>query len=191
MIIVMGVSGSGKTTVGKLLAQSLNWDFSDADDFHPSANIEKMSLGIPLEDADRLPWLLQLQATIDRWLLENKNVVLACSALKASYREMLCRDQQRIKIVYLKGDFELFAARLKTRENHYMKADLLSSQLDTLEEPEDAIIIDASQPLEVIVRQIRKHINSALHRNDKRGHGSALGLPRRSIVVQGHCRVLI
>ncbi len=156
--IVMGVSGSGKTTVGKLLAQSLDWDFSDADDFHPSANIEKMSRGIPLEDADRLPWLLQLQATIDRWLLENKNVVLACSALKTSYREMLYRDQQGIKIVYLKGSFDLLAARLKTRQNHYMKADLLLSQLDTLQEPEDAIIIDASQPLEVIVRQIRNHL---------------------------------
>lgn len=156
--IVMGVSGSGKTTVGKLLAQSLNWDFSDADDFHPSANIEKMSRGIPLEDADRLPWLLQLQAAIDRWLLENKNVVLACSALKASYREMLCRDQQRMKIVYLKGSFHLLATRLKTRENHYMKADLLLSQLETLEEPEDAIIIDASQPPELIVGQIKNHL---------------------------------
>jgi len=156
--IVMGVSGSGKTTVGQLLAQSLNWDFSDADDFHPSANIEKMSLGIPLEDADRLPWLLQLQAAIDRWLLENKNVVLACSALKASYREMLCRDPQRMKIVYLKGSFHLLATRLKNRENHYMKADLLLSQLDTLEEPEDAIIIDASQSLELIVRQIKNHL---------------------------------
>ncbi len=156
--IVMGVSGAGKTTVGKLLAQSLNWDFSDADDFHPPANIEKMSLGIPLEDADRLPWLGQLQTTIDRWLLENKNVVLACSALKASYREMLCRDPQQVKIVYLKGDFELLAARLKNRENHYMKADLLSSQLDTLEEPEDAIIIDASQPVEIIIPQIINHL---------------------------------
>ena len=156
--IVMGVSGSGKTTVGKLLAQSLNWDFSDADDYHPSANIEKMSLSIPLEDADRLPWLLQLQAAIDRWLLENKNVVLACSALKASYREMLCRDQQRMKIVYLKGSFHLLATRLKTRENHYMKADLLLSQLETLEEPENAIIIDASQPLELIVRQIKNDL---------------------------------
>ncbi|EGK86906.1 gluconokinase [Microcoleus vaginatus PCC 9802] len=156
--IVMGVSGSGKTTVGKLLAQSLNWDFSDADDFHPSANIQKMSRGIPLEDADRLPWLLQLQAAIDTWLLENKNVVLACSALKASYRAMLYRDQQGMKIVYLKCSFQLLAARLTSRENHYMKADLLLSQLGTLEEPEDAIIIDASQPLEVIVRQIRNHL---------------------------------
>ncbi|MCC3427529.1 MAG: gluconokinase [Microcoleus sp. PH2017_29_MFU_D_A] len=158
IIMVMGVSGSGKTTVGKLLAESLNWDFSDADDFHPPGNIEKMSRGIPLEDADRLPWLLHLQGTIDRWLLENKNVVLACSGLKASYREMLFRDKQRMKIVYLKGDFELFAARLKTRENHYMKADLLSSQFATLEEPENAIIIDASQPLEVIVRQIINYL---------------------------------
>ncbi|MEG4486567.1 gluconokinase [Microcoleus sp. D2_18a_B4] len=156
--IVMGVSGSGKTTVGKLLAQSLNWDFSDADDFHPSANIDKMSRGIPLEDADRLPWLLQLQGTIDRWLLENKNVVLACSALKTSYRELLYRDQKRMKIVYLKCSFQLLAARLKNRENHYMKADLLLSQLDSLEEPEDAIIIDASQPLELIVRQIKNHL---------------------------------
>ncbi|MEG4853341.1 gluconokinase [Microcoleus sp. B5-D4] len=156
--IVMGVSGSGKTTVGKLLAQSLNWDFSDADDFHPSANIEKMSRGIPLEDADRLPWLLALQAAIDRWLLENKNVVLACSALKASYREMLSRDQKRMKIVYLKASFQLLATRLKNRENHYMKADLLLSQLGSLEEPEDALIIDASQPLEVILRQIRNHL---------------------------------
>ncbi len=161
MIIVMGVSGSGKTTVGKLLAQSLNYDFSDADDFHPSANIDKMSRGIDLEDADRLPWLLQLQATIDKWLLENKNVVLACSALKASYREMLCRNDQRIKIVYLKGDFDLFAARLKTRENHYMKADLLSSQLDTLEEPENAIIVDASPTVEVIVIQIKNYLIGA------------------------------
>ncbi len=158
IVIVMGVSGSGKTTVGKLLAESLNWEFSDADDFHPPANIEKMSLGIPLEDADRLPWLLQLQSTIDWWLLENKNAVLACSALKASYREMLRRDPQQVKIVYLKGDFELFVARLRNRENHYMKADLLSSQFAALEEPEDAIIVDASQPLEVIVYQIRNHI---------------------------------
>ncbi|MEG4216023.1 gluconokinase [Microcoleus sp. Pol14C6] len=156
--IVMGVSGSGKTTVGKLLAQSLNCDFSDADDFHPSANIEKMSCGIPLEDADRLPWLLELQAAIDWWLWEDRNVVLACSALKASYREMLCRDQQRMKIVYLKCSFDVLAARLTSRENHYMKIDLLLSQLDTLEEPEDSIIIDASQPLEVILRQIRNHL---------------------------------
>lgn len=156
--IVMGVSGSGKTTVGKLLALSLKWDFIDADDFHPLSNIEKMSRGIALDDADRIPWLRQLQAAIDSWLLENKNVVLACSALKSSYRKMLCQDNQQIKIVYLKGSFGLFAARLKNRQNHYMKADLLSSQLATLEEPQNAIVVDASQSPEAIVQQIKNYI---------------------------------
>lgn len=152
IVILMGVCGAGKTTVGKLLADSLHWKFSDADNFHSQANIDKMSLGIPLEDVDRLPWLLELQAAIDSWLVEQKNVVLACSALKASYREMLCRDKQQIKIFYLKASFGLLAERLKNRENHYMKADLLSSQLATLEPPQDAIVIDASQSLEVIVQ---------------------------------------
>jgi gluconokinase len=159
IVIVMGVSGSGKTTVGKLLAESLHWDFSDADDFHSPKNIEKMSLGIPLEDVDRIPWLLQLQTAIDTWLLENKNVVLACSALKLSYREMLCRDQEQMKIFYLKVSVQLLRERLKNRENHYMKADLLSSQLATLEEPQDAIVIDASQSLEVIVSLIKGKIS--------------------------------
>ena len=155
IVIVMGVSGSGKTTVGKLLAESLHWHFSDADDFHSPTNIEKMSLGIPLEDIDRLPWLLQLQAAIDWWLWEDRNVVLACSALKASYREMLYQDQEQMKIFYLKASIQLLRERLKNRENHYMKADLLSSQLATLEEPQDAIVIDASQSLEVIVSLIK------------------------------------
>lgn len=160
IVIVMGVSGSGKTTVGKLLAASLNWEFRDADDFHPLVNIEKMSRGIALEDADRIPWLRQLQAAIDRWLLANKNVVLACSALKSSYRDLLGKDNQQIKIVYLKGDFQLFAERLKNRNNHYMKADLLSSQFATLEEPPDAIVIDASQQPEAMVQQITNHLRS-------------------------------
>lgn len=160
IVIVMGVSGSGKTTVGKLLAASLNWEFRDADDFHPLVNIEKMSRGIALEDADRIPWLRQLQAAIDRWLLANKNVVLACSALKSSYRDLLGKDNQQIKIVYLKGDFQLFAERLKNRNNHYMKADLLSSQFATLEEPPDAIVIDASHQPEAMVQQITNHLRS-------------------------------
>ncbi len=159
IVIVMGVSGSGKTTVGKLLAESLHWDFSDADDFHSPGNIEKMSLGIPLEDVDRIPWLLQLQTAIDTWLSEKKNVVLACSALKASYRKMLCRDQEQMKIFYLKASVQLLRERLKNRENHYMKANLLSSQLATLEEPQDAIIIDASQSVEVIVRLMKSQIS--------------------------------
>jgi gluconokinase len=156
IVIVMGVSGSGKTTVGELLARDLNWDFGDADDFHPAPNIEKMSLGIPLNDADRIPWLLKLQSAIADWLQAKKNVVLACSALKATYRDLLCGDLVQIKLVYLKGNFELISQRMKQRQNHYMKTDLLSSQFDTLEEPQDAIVIDILQPPEVIVEQIIK-----------------------------------
>ncbi len=150
----MGVSGSGKTTVGKLLAASLNWDFVDADDFHPAANIEKMSRGIPLDDADRMPWLRQIQSAIGDWLQAKKNAVLACSALKATYRDLLCGDRVQMKLVYLKGDFELISQRLQQRSNHYMKANLLSSQLAALEEPQNAIVIDASQSPEAIVQQI-------------------------------------
>ncbi|WP_044170098.1 gluconokinase [Kamptonema formosum] len=154
IVIVMGVSGSGKSTIGRLLAASLNWNFSDADDFHPPANIEKMSRGIPLDDADRKPWLDRMQRAIDGWLEGDTNAVLACSALKASYRQSLLRDLQRMRLVYLKGSFELISHRLRSRQNHYMKADLLQSQFDTLEEPEEAIVADASQPPEEIVRMI-------------------------------------
>ena len=158
IVIVMGVSGSGKTTVGKLLATSLNWDFSDADDFHSAANIAKMSLGMALDDADRMPWLLELQSAIADWLQVKKNVVLACSALKATYRDLLWVDRMQIKLVYLKGDFELISQRLQQRSNHYMKANLLSSQLADIEEPQNAMIVDAAQPPEVIVEQIRSHL---------------------------------
>jgi gluconokinase len=156
IVVVMGVSGSGKTTIGRLLARSLNWDFQDGDNFHPLINIEKMSLGIPLEDADRIPWLLKLQNAISYALAENQNMVVACSALKARYRDLLMCDRTRVKLVYLKGDCELISQRLQQRQNHYMKADLLSSQFETLEEPQDAIVIDVSKPPEVIVEQIIK-----------------------------------
>lgn len=158
IIIVTGVSGSGKSTVGELLAKSLNWDFRDADSFHPAANVEKMSRGIPLEDSDRLPWLLQMQDAIDEWLHYKKNTVLACSALKETYRQMLVRDRLLVKIVYLQGSLELFAERLERRQNHFMKVDLLQSQFDALEEPEDAIAIDASHSPDAIVETVRKNL---------------------------------
>lgn len=154
IILVMGVSGSGKTTVGQLLAKSLNWEFCDADALHPPANIDKMSRGIPLDDLDRKPWLERLQQAIAQWLQENKNMVLACSALKAAYRQLLLQDKERIKLVYLKGDDQIIQERLRTRPHHYMPPDLLQSQLDTLEEPFEAIYIDISQPPEVIVQEI-------------------------------------
>ncbi|MBD2537707.1 gluconokinase [Coleofasciculus sp. FACHB-SPT36] len=158
IILVMGVSGSGKSTVAQLLGQELNWDFSDADCFHTIANIEKMSRGIPLTDADRMPWLQAMQHAIDQWLQEGKNQVLACSALKESYRQMLWRDPQQMRLVYLKGSFEAIAQRLEARQSHFMTKTLLQSQFDTLEEPQNALWVDVSEPLDVIVQQIRKRL---------------------------------
>jgi gluconokinase len=163
IIIVMGVSGSGKSTIGKLLADSLDWEFSDADTFHSPENIEKMRRGIPLSEADRMPWLQDLQTAIKHWLQENKSVVLACSALKDSYRQFLVLDSDgfantksdRIKVVYLKGSYELIKMRLQERHNHYMTEKLLTSQFDTLEEPLDTISVDIAQPPQVIVQNIR------------------------------------
>ncbi|MBE8996870.1 gluconokinase [Nostoc sp. LEGE 12447] len=155
IIIVMGVSGSGKTTIGKLLADSLGWEFIDADSFHSPENVDKMRRGIPLTEADRMPWLQDLQAAIKHWLQENKNVVLACSALKDSYRQFLVSDSDRTKLVYLKGSYELIQIRLKERSNHYMSEKLLNSQFDTLEEPLDTISMDVAQPPQIIVQNIR------------------------------------
>jgi gluconokinase len=154
IILLMGVSGSGKTTVGQLLAESLNWEFRDADDFHTPTNIEKMHSGIPLNDADRMPWLQDLQAAIKDWLQENKNVVLACSALKASYRQMLIIDH-RVQLVYLKGDFDVIEKRLKNRNNHFMSEKLLKSQFNDLEEPNNCVCVDVCESPEVIVEKIK------------------------------------
>ncbi|MBG1261113.1 gluconokinase [Nostoc commune] len=161
IIILMGVSGSGKTTIGKLLAESLQWEFSDADAFHSPENVEKMRRGIPLGEADRMPWLQDLQTAIKHWLQENKNMVLACSALKDSYRQFLvldsdgCAKGERIKLVYLKGSYELIQMRLQERSNHYMSEKLLNSQFYTLEEPLDTISMEVAQPPQVIVQNIK------------------------------------
>jgi gluconokinase len=159
VILLTGVSGSGKTSIGKLLAESLQWEFSDADSFHSTENIEKMGRGIPLSEVDRIPWLQDLQTAIKQWLEENKNVVLACSALKDSYRQFLIDEcgtpkEHRIKIVYLKGSYEVIQKRLEERQNHYMSEKLIDSQFDTLEEPINAISVDIAQPPSVIVEQI-------------------------------------
>jgi len=159
IILVMGVSGSGKTTIGKLLADSLNWEFSDADDFQSPENVEKMQHGIPLTEADRTPWLHDLQTALKWWLHENRNVVLACSALKNSYRQLLLIDSDRIKLVYLKGSYSLIQKRLQERINHYMPAKLLESQFDALEEPLDALIVGIEQPPQMIVQTIRSTLN--------------------------------
>jgi gluconokinase len=153
----MGPAGAGKTTIGELLAAQLHWDFADADNFHPPANIAKMSHGIPLQDEDRIPWLHSLRDAILKWDAQGKNVMLACSALKRSYRELLVINSN-VKLVYLKGSFELFRERLRARKGHYAGEQILAGQFADLEEPEDALIIDSAQPPEQIVSEIRKQL---------------------------------
>ena len=147
----MGVSGCGKSTVGYLLSQRLGWPFYDADHYHPAENIAKMAQGIPLTDADRLPWLEHLADLIQEHLTRGESLVLACSALKEHYRTRLERGQPEVQFVYLQGSFELILARMQAREGHYMKANLLKSQFDALEEPEDALVVPIDQPVEEIV----------------------------------------
>ena len=156
ILIVMGVAGAGKTTVARLLAEELSWSFRDADEFHSASNIEKMSCAIALEDADRTPWLTAMRAAIETWLRENTNAVLTCSCLKAAFRQTLVVDPARVRFVYLKGSFDLIEARLRQRTHHFLQAQLLQSQFAILEEPQDAIIADVSDPPAVIVTKIRK-----------------------------------
>jgi gluconokinase len=154
IIILMGVSGVGKTTIGRALAQELQWHFAEGDDYHSAANKAKMHAGIPLTDEDRAPWLQSLRSAITGWLAAGENVVLACSALKASYREIL-QVSPEVKFVYLRGSYELIAQRLASRHGHYMNPDLLGSQFETLEEPKDAVTIDVGPPVPQIVKEIR------------------------------------
>jgi gluconokinase len=159
IVILMGVSGSGKTTVGRQLAETLNWTLLDADDFHPPANIEKMSRGIPLDDSDRWPWLDRLNAMVKAISSRDENVLLACSSLKARYRERLARDCGDVKWVYLKGDFGLIESRLMARKGHYMKAGLLQSQFAALEEPENALEVDIGDEPARIAAGLIKALN--------------------------------
>jgi gluconokinase len=158
VIVVMGVSGAGKTTVGQALAQRLQWKFADADDYHSVGNIAKMRGGIPLSDADREPWLEALHAAIADWLAARQDVVLACSALKASYRVQLLIAPE-VKLVNLHVDRELVAERLASRKNHYMNPELIESQFATLEEPASGLTLDASLSTEAIVRKIRQALD--------------------------------
>jgi gluconokinase len=158
-LIIMGVSSSGKTTVGKALAARLGWDFYDGDDYHPFVNIEKMADGVALNDEDRLPWLAALQAIIALGLKHKRPGVLACSALQESYRQVLLKDNQDVVIVYLKGDFALIHTRMADRADHYMKPGMLMSQFEALEEPDNALTIDISLPVEAIVEKILLTMN--------------------------------
>jgi gluconokinase len=157
VVVVMGVTGSGKTTVGRLVAMQLRWEFADADDFHSAANKEKIRHGIALTDADREPWLAALRDQISHWIAAKKNVVLACSALKKSYREQL-RVGNEVKFVYLKGTYDLIAARLAHRKGHFADEHILASQFATLEEPSEAIVVDIHPSPEAIVSDICRRL---------------------------------
>jgi len=153
-LIVMGVSGSGKTTVASLLARRLGWDFYDADEFHPPENIAKMTQGIPLDDSDRAPWLAALHALIQHSIAEGRPGVLACSALKQKYRDQLTADAPSVQVIYLKGSYEVVWLRIAARNGHYMKPDLLKSQFAALEEPSGALAVDIRPEPDEIVEQI-------------------------------------
>lgn len=159
--VLMGVSGCGKTTVGELLAKSLNCRFYDGDDYHPDCNKEKMRLGTPLDDTDRAPWLATLNRLIADAIKDKKSIVLACSALKEKYREKLLADldeagRDEVRFFYLKGEEELLCRRLARRRHEYMNPDLLASQIATLEEPEkeNAVYLDAGLAPQELVAEI-------------------------------------
>ena len=157
IVIIFGVSGAGKTTVGKLLARKLSWPFIEADDFHPTANIEKMRGGHPLTDKDRWPWLERLRQQIERSLATRENAVLACSALKRAYRDRL-RVSDEVKFVFLSGDYARIEKQLRSRHGHFMKPDLLQSQFRDLEEPqpdEHVLTIELGGTPEELVERIK------------------------------------
>jgi carbohydrate kinase (thermoresistant glucokinase family) len=161
IVVVMGVSGSGKSVVGQSLAAALGWPFIEGDDYHPPANVAKMAAGTPLEDADRWPWYDRLAAEMATILARGGDAVLACSALRQSYRDRLARVAKKegdVRFVHLKGDYDTIAARLASRQHRYMPASLLGSQFATLEEPADAIVVDARNAVGDEVARIRSEL---------------------------------
>jgi gluconokinase len=155
IVVVMGPSASGKTTAGAALARTLGWAFLDADSLHPAANVAKMARGEALDDADRAPWLARVAAEIRARLEGNADAVVACSALKAAYRAELRGGDERVRFVYLKVPPSVLAERLSARQGHYMPPSLLASQLATLEEPEDALVVDGDADVPTVVAAIR------------------------------------
>jgi gluconokinase len=158
IVILMGVTGSGKTVVGAMLAEACGWDFHDADDFHPAENVAKMKSGVPLDDEDRWPWLARLNTFLLDSERQGKSLVLACSALKQVYRDRLARGVGAARFVFLDGDIELIRARLAARHGHYMNPKLLDSQFAILERPEDALRFDVAASPAELVRGIREKL---------------------------------
>jgi carbohydrate kinase (thermoresistant glucokinase family) len=153
-LVLMGVSGSGKTTVGLMLSRELGWPYVDADDYHPAANVEKMRTGTPLDDVDRCPWLDRLNQLLREHQVRGQSVILGCSALKRAYRDRLASGLHDLRWVHLQGSFELILSRLQARKGHYMPATLLQSQFATLEAPNDALTLDIAATPEVLARRV-------------------------------------
>ncbi len=158
VLVTMGVSGTGKSYFGRRLAAALNWKFIEGDDYHPPENVGKMTRGIPLTDADRLPWLNELNAVLKFSTQKEESVILACSALKASYRDILRKDVKGLRFVFLKGSHELISQRLAQRQEHFMSPELLASQFAALEAPEDALVVDISQSADKNVEWVRQEL---------------------------------
>ena len=156
IILLMGVAGSGKTTIGRQLATELQWPYYEADDFHSATNKEKMGRGVPLDDDDRAPWLASIHQAMAECVANNRSAVFSCSALKEKYRQLLAHDLPALTLVYLAGERTLLAQRIAGRTGHYMKPGMLESQLATLEAPADALTIDIAHAPAEIVAQIRR-----------------------------------
>ena len=154
VVILMGVAGAGKTTIGLRLGAALGWPFHDADEFHPPANIAKMSAGIPLDDADRAPWLAAIRACALSADANARGAVIACSALKEAHRAFLSAPPARVRFVHLSGSRALILGRIRAREGHFMKESMLASQFEALEAPRDAIVIDVAAAPDAIVARI-------------------------------------
>ncbi|MBF2028005.1 MAG: gluconokinase [Oscillatoriales cyanobacterium C42_A2020_001] len=158
IIVVMGVSGVGKTTIGTLLAQQLNIPFYDGDDFHPEANIAKMQHGVPLTDSDRRLWLHTLHDLIQQLAEAQQSAVIACSALKNSYRQILAEGSEDVRFVFLHGSYDLIQQRLQQRRQHFMSASLLQSQFEALEAPADVLTVEITDTPEAIATTIRNQL---------------------------------
>jgi gluconokinase len=158
IILLMGVSGSGKSAVGRALSIALGWPFYDGDDFHPPQNVQKMAQGVPLADADRLPWLQTLHDLMANCLAQGEYAIVACSALKQSYREILLAGNEGTQLVYLRGDYDLILSRMQARGNHFFKPELLASQFAVLEEPTNCLTVDIARPIDEIISAIVQQI---------------------------------